>query len=61
MKILAQIKYCNNIIKVLVKVPVTNMPLQPPMPPPLQPPSPLPRPLITKSVSYQNIHNKFNV
>ena len=67
MKILAQIKYCNNIIKVLVKVPVTNMPLQPPMPTPLQPPSPiqppspLPRPLITKSVSYHNIHNNFNV
>lgn len=58
MKILAQIKHCNNIIKVLVKVPVTNprpLPLQPP------PPLPLPRPLITKSVSYHNMHNNFNV
>ncbi len=61
MKILAQIKHCNNIIKVLVKVPVTNQPLQPLQPRQPQPPLPLPHPLITKSVSYHNIHNNFNV
>ena len=62
MKILAQIKYCNNIIKILVKVPTTaphttaphttNIPTTT---------SNTTAPIITKSVSYHNIYKNFNL
>ena len=70
MKILAQITHCNNIIKILVKVPSmtqTSMPLtsipQTSMPLTSIPQTSMPQTSapITKSVSYHNIYKNFNM
>jgi hypothetical protein len=72
MKILAQIKYCNNIIKILVKVP-TTVPHTPNIhttniPTTTSNTTNIPTttsnttaPIITKSVSYHNIYKNFNL
>ncbi len=65
MKILAQITHCNNIIKILVKVPSmtqTSMP-QTSIPQTSIPQTSMPQTSapITKSVSYHNIYKNFNM
>jgi hypothetical protein len=56
MKIVAQFTHCNNIVKILVKVP-----LMPPKAPIALSPKPQPSVPISKSVSYHNIYKNFNL